>query len=231
MKTKINRNTTLYLLQVLMAIGVIVIHIEKYNLNGFEVYLEALGKSTVLFFFAVSGVFYYKKNKNLSIHESYNSSFKKIKRLLIIAFIVIILTFLYKMIFECNCDMASILSMFKGHLNKNNIIRLLIFNRLSVATHLWFVFALIYVYLLAPIIIAKFKKRPNIVFILVIATLILVYIFTFFFHNSIDVSYRYMITRNWLFEGIPAFLIGVYLKENENRIKEYIKSIKKQELL
>lgn len=78
MKTSIKRNTSLYLLQILMAIGVIIIHIEDYNLNGFEVYLEALGKSTVLFFFAVSGFFYYKKNKNASIKESYISSFEKL---------------------------------------------------------------------------------------------------------------------------------------------------------
>lgn len=223
----LNRNTSLYLLQIFMAIGVIIIHLDGYNLNGFEIYLEALGKSTVLFFFAVSGAFYYKKNKNASIKESYISSFEKIMRLLVIAIIVIVLTFLYKIIFECHCDMANIISMLKGHFNKDNIIRLLMFNRLSVATHLWFIFALIYVYLLAPIIIRLFRKKLTIAFVLAIITLILVYIFTFLFHARIDISYRYMITRNWLFEGIPAFLIGVYLNENEDRIKNYINGIKK----
>lgn len=152
-------------------------------------------------------------------------------RLLVIAIIVIVLTFLYKMIFECHCDMANIISMLKGHFNKDNIIRLLMFNRLSVATHLWFIFALIYVYLLAPIIIRLFRKKLTIAFVLAIITLILVYTFTFLFHKRIDISYRYMITRNWLFEGIPAFLVGVCLKENENRIIEYINSVKKTRII
>lgn len=226
-----NRNTLLYLIQILMAISIIPIHLAQYNLNGFELYLETLGKSTVLFFFGVSGAFYYKKNKNASIKESYNSSFKKIIRLLLIAFIVLLFTFLYKIIIDCSLDLGNISLMIRNRFNVENLIHFLLFNGLTIAEHMWFVFALIYVYLLAPIIIKGYKKFPKYYFIFSIIVLIAVYAFTLFFRYKFDEPFRYMITRNWLFEGIPAFLIGVHLNENENVIKNYFINIKKKNVV
>lgn len=225
------KNTTLYIIQILLAVGVVFIHLQ-YSLNGLEIYFEALGRSTVLFFFAVSGYFFYKNNINKSIKEMYKQAAVKILRLLLMALIVLLITFAYKVIFECKLDRTSVQNMLKNHFNFQHFLAFLLFNSISVANHTWFLYSLCYVYLSAPILVSLYKKIERRFTLLLGAILVLVFVYSFntLFWNHIGSSIKYMITRNWLFEGIPAFSIGIFLRDHQGMAIKAVKNINRLHL-
>ena len=225
------RNTTLFLFELVMAVLLVLVHMSVKD--DYYVLVRALGRSTVLFFFMVSGFFFYKKHQNDSLEDMYLDVLKRVARLLLFAGIVLTLTLLFDFGVKMKFDTSLVEPYLKEHFNSENVFRFFVFNNVTIAGHLWFIFALIYAYLLLPLFIKPFKiTKGHPFFIGAVATLTLIYAYTYFKYqtNYIDersIFFNLIFTRNWFFQAIPCLLIGSYLSIHEEVVVQKISSIKK----
>ena len=100
------------------------------------------------------------------------------------------------------------------------------FNETHLSAHLWYLSAIIYVLVLVQLILRKEGKIGlglkkmfyGLIPDLLAGDLVLGKYSIVLFQREIS----YIFARNWLFVGLPYFLIGMWLKENEQRINMYI---------
>ena len=197
-------NYRLYLYELILVSLVIFAHA---SFNVIPMYLDSLGRATVIFFFILSSYFY---NRELSRDDyTYRDTLKRCLRLLIISLIVVSI---YLIIFipirlSILGTPTSFINFFEAYMPN--------------LTFMWFIGALIICYLIYPLIHKiKFIHSSRYMIVIPIIILLCVYIYRII-AGIYDLGFfsRLEITRNHLFTGLPCFLIGTYIYNRFNSIK------------
>lgn len=206
-------NYRLFLFEIVFACLIILCHIDFSN--G-DILIDSLGRSGVLFFFILSAYFY-----NFSLNREdykYSSSVKRSIRLAIIGLVVILI---YYAIFIPISFASKGTPGFFSNPTFNNLVDL-INNYFPNIGFTWFIFALAVCYLLFPLINKIKWFHENKFSVLVpIGILVLVYTYRIIaIRYDLGIFSRFEVTRNFLFTGIPCFLIGTYIYDHIKTVKE-----------
>ncbi|EFM35180.1 hypothetical protein HMPREF9189_1404 [Streptococcus sp. oral taxon 071 str. 73H25AP] len=202
METKENKamdNTTLHAIKTLACFSVVAIHIWLPGKIG-AVY-QIIARFAVPMFFLISGFYSYNISKS-----KIQQRIKKIFRLTLIS------TFFYAAIFIYTLWKENNLQFPFQTFSFTNIIRFIFFNRISdligsLATPLWYLYAILYIYIYLYFSNKRLLFRKQVIAIL----LLLTFIIEFMINDSI-------FYRNFLFMGIPFFGIGNFLAQIKKRI-------------
>ena len=206
-------NKLLYFLEGLACIFVILIHCDMSGIVGDL--LEVIGRFAVPLFFMVSGYF----NRN----SDNKKIVKRIKKIIIIFIVSIVVYWVYLNIKDCIIDSSyNFLSYNLNLLSYTNILRMFLFNYTAfISSPLWFLIALLYCYIYNLILNKSKKSVPIFCYVFIF---FMGYILNIFLLNKYDVTYNYLI-RNWIFIGIPFYMLGKNIeniplyKLNYNKIK------------
>ena len=206
-------NYRLFLFEIIFACLVIICHID---FGCPDMYVDALGRSSVVFFFIVSNFFYAKTLNNTEYR--YRDSLKRALRLFIIA--IITLAVYYIIFIPINVSKLGTPKMFSEFTFEN----ILDFknNYIPRTSFIWFIFALAICYLVFPLINKiKWIHTNKYSIIVPLAILVMVYIYRIF-ASKYDFGYfsKIEVTRNFFFTGLPCFLIGTYIYDHLDSFKK-----------
>lgn len=184
---------------------------------------QALARFGVPMFFAISGRFLLPDG-TFEVKDIRRVMGRKIAALLKTTFFLWLFYTVYSLLYFLNAG-ETVSTWFNEKFNLFEISRLILFNSgkiiydySSVFDHMWFMFALIYVYVLV-FIFARFLRKwaP---FLVVILTSFL------FFGELLQVYYpirpfdisisTWYVVRNWLFVGVPFTMLGFWLREKKD---------------
>jgi len=186
---------------------VVFIHIV-FNGN-FGIIINALARFAVPLFFLISGFF------------SYKISTEKIKkRIKHIIFLTIISSAIYSLFnavkLFCNGNLDSVILYFRSYLKPENLFKLFVFNVPISSSHIWYLLAMLYVYLLF-FLVTKFKLNEKIIFIISFLFLILHLLLGECLSAFGTILPNYYV-RNFALMGIPFFSLGLFTKKYENKL-------------
>ena len=205
-----NRNYCLDFIKGIACIFVVFMHCEFPGKLG--VLVQCVSRFCVPFFFMISGFFSYRKEVQ---YTSSVPQYKKIFHILKIVF--------YASLFYIMVAIAKFL-IFGNTITvtKSAVIYLLLFNKqFVVVSQLWFLYALLYVY-----IMYGFVQRFNLYKIAYcsIPVLIVVYMVLAQGMHSMGKSIPNMVYKNFLIEGFPLFMLGHWLHYKEEKVCSYCKN-------
>ncbi len=105
----------------------------------------------------------------------------------------------------------------------SNLLKFVLLNQSPFAPHLWYLGAIIYVMVVFQMMEKLGAKRFLLYFIpiLLLGDLILGKYSLLLWSRE----FPYVIVRNWLFVGIPYFGIGYLIRENRERIEQYLNGL------
>ena len=198
------RNTYFDFVKFIALIGVILIHCRFPG--AFGMYLQALCSFAVPVFFCVSGYFSY--------NDSSDDLKRKISRMTKYVFVsnafYLVWDIWYEYVSGCSVK-AFIQYVF-------SIKRILVFavtNESAIRGHLWFLGALLYCYIFVYLI--KKTKNEHLIKIIMVVLFVLGYLgqIILMANGKEDKLLTYI--RNWLFEGLPFFLIGYNISGARNK--------------
>lgn len=187
-------NSTLHAIKVLACFSVVAIHIWLPGKIG--AFYQIIARFAVPMFFLISGFYSYNISKN-----KIQNRIKKIFRLILRS------TFFYVIIFVWMFWREGNMQFIFQNFNLTNIIRFVIFNRLSSNTVVVFICYIIYIY-----IYLYFSNKRLLLTKRWISILLL---FSFIMEATISDSIFY---RNFLFMGIPFFGIGILIAQKQKKI-------------
>lgn len=198
------RNNSFDILKFLCAILVIFIHTPQ--AESFEHIIDPLQRCAVPIFFIISGYFTFGRT---CLNKVLKKRIISILRIFCWAFALYIASHVihHKSYYVIYIIKPNISSMFLG----NNIIP---------GEHLWYIHAYLYV-----LIIFWIANKCNLYKLLLYATPILIAAGLYLgkYHETITGSNNPLYySRNFLFMGIPFFLIGTLIKKNETKINQHI---------
>ena len=193
------RLNNLDVLKAICAFLVICIHISyKDDLNNI---ITPLCRIAVPIFFMITGYFYHKTSKK---------PLKQIKKVLILILLSNLLYVVFEMILNGNIDKPK----------REDIINSLIFNSSPFSFHLWYLNALLYV-LIVVYFADKVKLRKYLYFLIPILLVINI-IYGEYSIVVLDKDLDPIYMRNFLFIGLPYFLLGDLLyKKKDNLIEMF----------
>ncbi len=215
---KAGRNIVLDRIKAVACIFIILIHCKFPGLSG-DLF-EAVARFGVPLFFAVSGKFLLSE-KDISVKEIRASMLRKIRSILKVLGAVWIFYTIYSFWYSQTKDYTPRM-WFSEKFNTFEFSRLILFNSgkfiydFSYAfDHIWFILALLYVYILV-FIFAKFVRRWAFpLFVLLTALLyVLELLQTYYPIRPFDISVStWYVVRNWLFVGVPFTMLGFWYEE------------------
>lgn len=183
------------------------IHVSPPGTGG--LFIKGLARFAVPVFFICSGYFSYK----LSITKDYSKIGKRILSLFKMLIITFVIYYIGLILISNPEKFYSALVSFDGWK------KFFLANYLFVSwfSFLWFLSALIYCYAIYAVFIKiKLVKILKLTPILIIAAIV---VFDFLVRNdNYNVNAAYF--RNFLFDGLPFFMVGFIIKENESKIKK-----------
>lgn len=195
-------NLSLNVIKCLAIFSIICIHCGIQKLGTKGLIIDSISRFAVPIFFLISGYFSFYTDNNKSL-KKYKTRIIRLIKLLIVSNI---LYFIYYIITNKYDSINRILSIFYP----NQILKYLIFNISPTASHLWFIEALIYCYVIYYILsnynINKDKLYKYIP-ILLLVCLMMIY-----------VNIPKMYYQNFLFMGLPFFTLGYFIHDK----KEYL---------
>lgn len=197
-------------IKIVAAFFVVCIHVSFPKTVGNIVI--GFARFAVPFFFMVSGFFSYYEDKSL-LDCKYK---RKIVHLLKLFIGSVMLYFCYKL--SISIVNGSFLEYIKSVFSLNSFVELLIFNNVRVTEALWFIPALIYVYVVFYVIEKK-KITDKMYFLIPVLFLIGVILREMleFIPNLPAIFSKSYLCRNFLFVGIPFFMLGHYIRVNETK--------------
>ncbi len=206
---KNSRNATLDILKLIASYFVVFIHVRFYGTAGDIV--AALARFAVPVFFMTSGYF------------CYGSDLTTIrKRIIKITKILLFASILYNAlnIFSefVSDGYAGVTEYFSIFLNIKSIFELVVFNSPFSATRLWFLFALIYVYVMQWIFV-RFKVGDKVIFTASLVFLVLCLILGEGL-KLFDIELPEHYVRNFLLTGFPFFGFGLFYKKYSERVRD-----------
>ena len=188
---------------------VVFIHVLFYGAVGTAV--DALARFAVPLFFLVSGYYSYKTTPD------------KIKRRIVhlidlLVFAVLVYTCYYVLRHFLNKDVYGMCQYFKQYLNPKVLLKLFVLNIPVRTEHLWYLFAIIYVYL-----IFCFSIIHNISDKLIFAASVLFLLLHLFMGEVLSVFQIYVpipLVRNFLLMGLPFFGLGIFTKKHQHKLRK-----------
>ena len=204
LKTK---NDTLELLKLFTSYMVVFIHVAFYG--KFGVAIDALARFAVPFFFLVSG--YY----------SFQITTEKIKKRIRSIFALIIFSSVCCTIFEIICllkyNKDGLAVFLSKYTDLHTYINFFLFNETISSGHLWYLFAVLYVYIIFYFV-TKFHIKEKAIFIVSFFLLLLHVVLgegLSMFGATLPIPY----VRNFALMGIPFFALGMFAKKHENKFR------------
>ena len=197
-----SRNDTLDIIKLFASYMVVFIHVLFYGTVGITI--DALARFSVPLFFLVSGFYSYQASPDKIKHR-----LLQLLRLLLLAGIVY--TCYNVLILLLKNTPQEIVSYFRAYIIPRNLLKLIIFNAPIHTTHLWYLYAAVYVYcLLLLITICKIPSR--LVYILS-AIALLLHLFLGEVLSVFNVSLSPLLTRNFALMGFPFFVLGMLVNQ------------------
>lgn len=201
------RNNTLDVIKLFAAYMVVFIHVLFYGNTG--IIFDALARFAVPFFFLVSG--FYSHGTTLAQIQ------KRIVHLLsLLAVAVIIYTTYNVLLLSAKHDFGGIALYFSQYLDLKALVKLLVFNIPIHTTHLWYLLAILYVYLIFYVVTAC-KIHDCLVFSISILFLLL-HIFLGEFLSFFSIFVPEPVVRNFALMGLPFFGLGILAKKHEKNL-------------
>ena len=204
-------NKTLYSLKFIACMFIVFIHIPFPG--GVGIAVKNFARFAVPLFFMISGYYTYFKDKQ----ECNDVIYKRIIKLLKITICACIFYILFNIIFK----------LFFGRIDWylevicswQNLYRLVLFNNTNwlEVVHLWYLFAILYVYLLFKAVNRfNLQKMAYVYSAIAIVAVCFVLIYDLFNECNIDPMYY----RNAYFLGLPFFMLGHFIHSKEDKIKK-----------
>lgn len=200
-------------IKIVAAFFVVCIHVSFPKTVGSIVI--GFARFAVPFFFMISGFFSYYEDKSL-LECKYK---RKIMHLLKLFSGSVVLYFFYNSFVQIVNN--SFLEYVENIFSFNSFAELLIFNNVRVTEALWFIPALIYVYVVFYVIEKK-KITNKMYFLIPVLFLIGVILREMleFIPNLPGIFSKSYLYRNFLFVGIPFFMLGHYIRVNEKKLSD-----------
>lgn len=203
----IKKNTTLELFKLFASYMVVFIHV-MFNGN-LGIAIDAVARFAVPLFFLTSGFF------------SYNVTPEKIRNRATHIFNLIIFSSVCYFIFgviETLLSGNGIVPYLLEYINPLMILRLLVFNKPVSSGHLWYLWAMLYVYIIYYFITKRGVKEKTVFrisFVLLPLHLLLGEGLSVF-----GVVLPNMIIRNFAFMGFPLFGLGLFVRKHQDKIRK-----------
>ena len=202
------KNHTLELIKLFAAYMVVFIHVSFYGELG--VVVDGLSRFAVPFFFLVSGYYSYRINA-----EKIKKRIVKILTLFIFSAICCAAFEIIVLLKYNTAELSIILNKFA---ELCTYVNLFVFNLPVISGHLWYLLAILYVYVIFYFV-TKFHIKERVIFIvslfLLVAHIVLGEGLSLF---GITLPIPYV--RNFALMGIPFFSLGLFVKKYENRFKK-----------
>ena len=201
------RNHTLDVIKLIASYMVVFIHILFYGKVGIAV--DALARFAVPLFFLVSGYYSYKLPP------------EKIKRRIVhlitlLAFSVLVYTGYNVLCLLLEQDIPGIGAYFSRYENPKTIKKLLLFNIPVHTEHLWYLYAIIYVYL--AFYISSILHIPDSLILAVSVILLMLHLFLGECLSFLGIDVPAHFVRNFLLMGIPFFGLGLFTKKHQQKL-------------
>ena len=204
------RNKTIDQSRLFAAFLVVVIHAPLPGVIGVAV--ESVARLAVPFFFMLSGYFAFGKDK-ASLKRQISKIFNLFLFAIAINFAGDFLVSLYK---------GNTFALLAERFSVSSILKMIVFNNGPLLGHIWFLLALVYVYVIYSSMYSKSRTFVRLaVCLFLLATLFVLREIL----RAIGVSDISFYIRNFLVNGIPFFLLGTLAAEYKERlakIKPYV---------
>lgn len=205
----IRKNTTLELLKLLASYMVVFIHVSFYG--NFGIAINSLARFAVPLFLLVSGFFSYDVSR-----EKIKSRINYILKLAI--FSTVIYTLFNVALAVYFGSINSIFVYFSKYLQPKRWFNFIFLNVPASSAHLWYLFAILYVYVIFYFV-KKYNVKEKIIFSVSFALLALHILLgegLSIFKIVLPIAYL----RNFVFMGIPFFVLGLFVKKHEEKIRK-----------
>ena len=201
------KNSTLELLKLFASYMVVFIHVLFYGQAG--IVFDALARFAVPLFFLISGFY------------SYQITTKKIRKRILNTFALLIFATLSYTAFNIltyilNNNAGEIIYYFRLYKNVDNLVKLLVFNIPISAFHLWYLYALLYVYIIFYILTAL-RLNERVIFIISFLLLLLQVLLGEVL-SAVGIVLPTPFVRNFVVTGIPFFGMGLIAKKYEKQL-------------
>lgn len=206
--TELKRNRILDIEKAIAAYMVVFIHIcFPYKMG---IVFDAIARFAVPLYFIISGYYcYHRENEKIFCKIT-----KKINDTVKILFIGIIVYFSWKLLLM-KLNVYDIKEWIASITTVKSIVKLVLFNVSELRSHLWYLYALIYCYIVF-IFINKFNLYK------VSYKLMLVFIMIHLFLGEglgfLDIVIPNFIVRNFIFMGLPFFMLGNFIRRHEELV-------------
>lgn len=200
------KNNTLNLIKAIAAISVVFIHIKFPNEAGNII--TSLARFAVPFFFMTSGYFAYQSNYNKE------RNLRNIKKILKITLFALIGYFIWKIIYY---NYYGNLDLLYNRLTDKEFIKIFFqYNKTVLGMHLWYLLALIYIYIMYYFI-DKYQVHKVSYYLIPLILIINILLGEISIFNNIKIEYE--TTRNFILTGFPFFMIGNLINYNKDKFK------------
>lgn len=204
----LQKNNTLELLKLFASYMVVFIHVKFYGRLG--PVMDTLARFAVPFFFLVSGFCSYKITC-----EKIKKRIRNILTLLI--FSVVCCTAFKVAMLLAKGNMDEIMSYLSNYLDIVVLAKMFVFNATISSVHLWYLFAILYVYVIF-FFATKFRLSDKIIFIISFCLLLLQLLLGEVL-SVFGIALPKIIVRNFLVMGIPFFGLGLFVKKYAHKFR------------
>ena len=224
MENKKQLNGLLACIEGLACIAIVFLHCSGYTGPAGD--LVNLGsRFAVPVFCMVSG--FYLFHPDASAPEKAQRLRRKIRHIFRMAVAVSLLYLGYLLVTRKLLDGASLKGMWMEYFSLRDTVMWLLFNRVSYASHLWFLYALLYVYLILYGLVSSRRRWARKVlqsdllpFALACGGILLRFLAYFspaeiWYFSVADIIFY----RNWIFTGLPFVLMGYCLRRHLPRLR------------
>ena len=202
----VQKNSTLDLLKLFASYMVVFIHVPFYGRLG--PIMETCARFAVPFFFLVSGFHSYEITC-----DKIKKRIRNILTLLILSVVCCTAFKVFTLLSKGN--MADVTSYLSNYLDLVVLAKLLMFNITISSVHLWYLFAVLYVYVIF-FFVTKLRISDKIIFIMSFCLLFL-HILLGEGLSILGIELPKPIVRNFLVMGIPFFGLGLFVKKYEHK--------------
>ena len=206
-----NRNKSLDVLKLIASYFVVFIHFKFSGLAGDIV--EALARFAVPVFFMVSGYFAYSNST-----EKLVSKMKNIIKIYFCGAIIYICFYGIMALYDVGIKGAAWYCI--SYFNPVFIVKFIVFNVPRSSDHLWFLVALIYVYVL-HYFVARWKIKESI-YLWIGVALLAIHLLLGVGLSSMGIVIPICVVRNFLLMGYPFYCIGMLIRKNEDLVHKKI---------
>lgn len=225
METTKQKNELLFCLEAVGCLLIVFIHCSSYPGVAGD-FVNLAGHLPVPLFYAVSGFYLYAPEDAPARKKARLAG--KVRHIFRLTVVSTVLYLAYQFASRRLLEGASFKGMLMEYFNPRELVMLLVFDRVTFAPHLWFVYGLFTVYLVLYALTCSGSRWADWIlrsrwfpFALAVGGMVLR--FAAFF-SSWEISYFSVADvafyRNWLFMGLPFVLMGQVLRAGASRIRD-----------